>query len=85
MPKSAELIEHAAEGPNVTLVVVWLLFAELWRKIIRRSDDRVGHILRLIQQFGDTQVANFDLIFFPEEHIRRLDVTMQNLVLMQVP
>ena len=44
----------------------------------------MGHILRLIQQLSDAQIAYFDFILFAEEHICRLDIPMQNLVLMQI-
>ena len=44
----------------------------------------MGHILSLIKQLSNTQIANFDLIIFAEEHICGFDISMQDLVLMQI-
>ena len=44
----------------------------------------MSHILGLIQQFGHAEITNFDLVFLAQEHVGRFDVSMQDLVLMQV-
>ena len=62
MPLRAEFIENASKRPNVRLIVVWLLFAKLRREVVRRADDRVRHIVRLVELASNAQIANFNHI-----------------------
>ena len=59
MPLRAEFIKNAPERPNVGLIVVWLLFAKLRREVVRRADDRMRHIVRLVELASNAQIANF--------------------------
>lgn len=42
------------------------------------------HVLRLIQQFCDTQVSNLDFIVLAQKHVDGFDISMQNFILVQV-
>ena len=85
MLEGAEFVKDAAEGPDVTFVVVGFFFAELGREIVRGTYNCMRHILCLIQQFCDTQISHFDPILPPQKHIGRLNIPMQYLILVQVP
>ena len=39
--KSNELVEDASKGPNVRLVVIWLILPNLWTSIIRCTGLRL--------------------------------------------
>ena len=84
MPKGTQLVEHAAQGPDVALVVVGLFFAEFGGEVVGRAYDGVRHILCLIQQLGDAQITNLDLVLLPQKHVRRFDIPVQYLVLVEV-
>ena len=57
MLEGAELVEDAAEGPDVALVVVGLLLAELGREVVGGADDGVGEVLGLVEHLGDAEVG----------------------------
>ena len=84
MPQSAKLVKYASERPDIGLVIVRLFFAKFGRKIVRRTDNSVRHISRLIQLASDTQIANLDHVISRQEHVDSLDITMQDAVRMQI-
>ena len=43
------------------------------------------HVLRLVQQFCDTQVPDLDFIVLAQKHVDGFDISMQNFILVQVP
>lgn len=74
--ESAQLVEDAAERPNVAFVIIWLLLTQLRAKIIRRPNDRMCHILRLIQQLGYSQITDLYFVILAQEHIYRFYISM---------
>lgn len=42
------------------------------------------HVVRLVELLGDTQITDFYHVFFAEEDVHGLDVTMQDLERMQI-
>lgn len=84
MFESAQLIEDAAQRPDITLVVVGLLLAELRGQIVRGADDGVREVCGLVEELGHTQVSDFDLVLSSEEHVYGLDVSVEYFVRVQV-
>ena len=76
MLEGAELIEDAAKRPNVTLMIIRLLLAQLGTEVIWRADDCVCEVRRLIQHLCNTQIPNLDLVLLGQEHVDSLDVSM---------
>ena len=66
-------------------MVVWLFLAQFWTQVVRRPNDSVGHVLRLVEELGDTKVSDFNLVIFCQENICGLDVSVQNFVAMEIP
>ena len=65
-------------------MIVGLLLAQLGAEVVRRADDCVCEIRSLIQHLRHTEVPNLDLVLFGQEHVYGLDVSVQNLVSVQV-
>lgn len=79
-----ELVEDTSQRPDVALVIVWLLFAELGREVVRCSNYGVCKVLSLLEFPCNSKVPNFDLAFFSDEKIHCFDVSMQNFSGMKV-
>lgn len=60
--KGAKLVDEAAEGPHVRLVVVLLPLAQLWRQVVRSSDCTLSIRRAGVQHFGETEVPELDLL-----------------------
>ena len=85
MLKGAKFVEYASQRPNVTFVVVRLFFTKLRAQIIWSSNNRMSHVLSLIQKLSHTEISNLDLVVFAQEHVDRFNISMQDLICMKVP
>ena len=82
--ETAQLVEYAAKRPDVTLTVVWLVLAHLRRQVIRRSNLRRGELVTGLETLGQAEVADFDFVVFRQENVHTLQVSMQNILAMEV-
>lgn len=48
MLEGAELVKNAAKRPNITLMIVGLLLAQLRAEVVWRADDGVSEVRRLV-------------------------------------
>lgn len=69
MVQCGYLIEDAAETPNVALLVIGLLLANLRREVVGRSDGSVGAIVGMLQDSGYPEVADFYIALGGEEDV----------------
>jgi len=60
MAQGHHLVEDAAEGPNIGLLIVGLLLADFWREIVRSSNSCLRTVVSVLEHTSDTEVANFD-------------------------
>jgi hypothetical protein len=84
MLQSAEFIQNTAKGPDVTLVVVRLLLTEFRGQVVGCSYHSMSKVSSLVEHFSYTQVTYLDLVFFGQKHVDGLDVSVQDLVSMEV-
>ena len=82
--ESAELIQDAAQGPDVRLVCVWLVLAYLRGHVVRRALHREGVIGGALQHLRDTKVSKFDGIILGQEYILRFEISVKNLATMNI-
>ena len=54
------MVQGAADGPQVHLVVVWLCLDKLRRQVKRRADSRAGSYATERLQFGYPKVAELN-------------------------
>eukprot|EP00951_Prasinocladus_malaysianus_P010835 scaffold79844_cov39-Prasinocladus_malaysianus.AAC.1 len=78
------LIEHNPKGPHVALFVVRLVFAELRAQIEGRPQDGPAEVGVVAEGAGDAEVAQHDVTGLREEEIQSLDVTVDDLLAVQV-
>lgn len=79
-----QLVGKAAEGPNVDLFVVLARRGNLWRD--PRGSAALCRTPRLLlsQEDAEAEVCNFYISIRTAEDIVRLDVSMQNVVLVHL-
>jgi len=82
--EGAHFVEDAAEGPDVAFVVVGLLLTELRRQVVRRPHHRMRKVRSLVQHLSHPQVSNLYLVIFGEEHVDGFDVSVEDLVGVEV-
>ena len=78
------LVEDAAHGPEVWLVVVGLVLPDLGAEVVRGPDAGLGVVGRPVHDPGDPEVPEFDGPVFPEKDVLGFDVSVENLPLMDV-
>ena len=76
-----QLVEDAAQGPNVTFEVVWLVLPDLRTGIVgsTRLSLQDAH-------FGDLrhiQISQLDHTIFSQKHISTLNISMNNLFIVK--
>lgn len=59
MLEGAQLVQQAAQCPDVAFLVVGLLLAQLGRQVEGRAYHRMGEVVR-VQHLGHAEVANLD-------------------------
>ena len=82
--ESAHLVQDAAEAPHVRLVVVRLPPADLGREVVRGPDGRSGQVQRVAQRFGNPEISDFDEVLRRYKYVLRLQVSVQNILLVNV-
>ena len=84
MSESAHLVQDAAKRPNIRLLVVWLLLADLWRQVVRRTNGCLSAIIGVLEDPSDTEVSNLDLSTLRHEDVLCFQVSMEDLAVMYV-
>ncbi len=78
MAQGCHLVENAAKGPDITFVVIWLVFANLWRKIVWRSNGCFRELIRIVKNTSNAKVAQFDKIFLGEKNVLSFEISVEN-------
>ena len=82
--ESGDLVENAAETPNIRFLVVRLFLADLRREIVRSADGGIGAVVGVLQYSGDAEVSNLDVSLRSEEDVLGFQIAMQDLFVMDV-
>ena len=83
--EGAELIQDATQHPHVRFVVVFLSHANLGGQVVWRTRLSLGHVQRIVELLWDAKVTNFSFVVFGEEDVLRLDVSVNDVPLVDVP
>lgn len=75
----AELVENAAKSPNVRLVRIRLVLADLGRHVVGRALNCHRMVLRALQYFRYAKVSELHRVVFRQENVRGLQVAVKNL------
>ena len=82
--QGAKFVQDHTKSPDVRLGSVWLTLTGLWRHVVGCSDDCHGHLSGRLKHLTDAKVADFDGFTPREEHVLRLDVSVDNLATVDV-
>lgn len=80
----AELIKDDTHGPHITLEVVGLALDDLRREVVWRSDNSPSVLHGRGKYLSDTEVTNLYDSRASEEDVLTLEVTMEDLPIMDV-
>ena len=83
-PQGAHLVEHDAEGPDVTLERIRSALYDLRRQIVRSADHGSSHFNGMAKNASDSEITELDDVLFGEEDVLALYIAMQNLSVMHV-
>lgn len=75
--ESAHFVKDTAEGPDVTLGIVWLILPDLGGGIVRCACLRVEE--SFFGNFRHVQIAEFGHPVLLKENIRAFEIAMQNV------
>ena len=84
MPQRYHLIQDASQRPNIRLLVIGLLLANLGREVVRCTYGCLGTIVSMLEDTGDTKVTYFDLSTLCHENVLSLQIAMQNFTIMDM-
>ena len=79
-PQSGKLIDDAAEGPDVGLLIVALVVDLLGAHVIGRADVGVGEHTIVVHHAGETEVADFDVVVGVKENVTGLEIAVDDFL-----
>ena len=80
----AHFVKQNTKSPDISFGIILTCLDKLWCEIIGSTYDCFSLRLGGAENFGHTEVANFHLAILRHKDILRLDVSMQNLSVMQM-
>lgn len=63
-----ELVQDATQRPDIRLVIVGFILAQLWAQIVRRAYDGLG-VTVAAQNPSHTQITYLDMVVLVQEEI----------------
>jgi hypothetical protein len=84
MLECAEFVQNAAERPNIGLGIVVAALADFGRKIIRSADLGAAYLEGVLENFCDTEIAQFDCAVFHHKDVLAFQIAMENLAIVDV-
>ena len=82
--EGGHLVKHAAEGPDVGLVVVRLVFEDFRAHVVRRPNARAGKVHGALEHLGDPEVSQHQPPVAQQKDVLRLQVAVQHSFLVHV-
>ena len=79
-----QLIKYAAKRPDIALVSVRLVLADLGRHVVRSALHCHRVVLGAFKNFTDAEIAKFNIIVVRQKDILRFQVTVKDLSRMHV-
>jgi len=83
--EGAEFLKDDAQRPHVALQALLFALADLGAELVRGPHCGHRHVRSGVQTLGDAEVAQLHGAVLVHEHIRTLEVTVEDLVAVQLP
>ena len=72
-------IQNATHTPDVTLLVVRFLLANLRRQVVRGANGSLSAVVSVLEQSGNSKVPNLHISLLCQEYILSFQVSVENL------
>lgn len=80
LSEQRQLVQDAADGPDVGLLAVRVASTDLGRHEVRRADVGLGQLGHGLEFFRDAEVADLEDAFFGQKHVLSLQVAVQDVL-----
>jgi hypothetical protein len=78
------LVKHATETPYIGLLVVLAIFPDLRSHDEGSANLGLGEVESLAHEFGDAEVSDFHLVAGSDEDVVGLEITVQDLFVVDI-
>lgn len=75
--QSQHFIQNASQTPNVTLLIIGFLLADLRREVVRSANGSLRFVVSVLEHSGNAKVSNLDLVLAGQEDVLRLQISVQ--------
>ena len=79
-----KLVKHHSQAPDVRLEAVGTAFDNLWTKVVWGPDHTPSHVHCMCQHSRNSEIAHLNDVLLSHEHILALDISVQNLAIVDV-
>ena len=79
-----QLVKHYTHRPNICAEGIWLGLDNLWREVVWRANHCSCLLHSLHEHFCDSEISNLDKSSLGQEDILTLQVTVDDLPIMDV-
>ena len=79
-----ELVENAPQAPHVRLAIVAFVVHDLWRHVVWRTDAGGSQFASILKHARDPEIAQLDDTRLGEENVLCLEVTVQDLAIVDM-
>lgn len=79
LSEQRELVQDAADGPDVCLLAVRVASADFGRHEVRRADVCFCQLRHRFEFFRDAEVADLEDAFFRQKHVLTFEVAVQDV------
>ena len=84
MTQSQHFVQYAAKRPDVGFLIVRLLLANFRRKVVGCTNSGLSAIISVLQNSCNAEITNLDLAALGHENVLRLEISVQNLSVVDV-
>ena len=84
MSQGQHFVQDATKRPYVRFLIIRLLLANFRRKVVRRANSSLSAIICVLQDSSNAEIAYLDLATLSHENILRLEISVQNLSVVDV-
>ena len=84
MPQRYHLIQNAPKRPYIRLLIIGLLLADFGREVVRCTYGRLGTIVSMLEDTGDSEITNFDLSTLCHEDVLCFQITVEDFTIVNM-
>jgi hypothetical protein len=82
--ESCNFIKDTPQTPDIRLLVIGFLLADLRRQVIWRPNSCIGAVVRMLEYSSNSEISDFNIALLRQEYILSFEISMQNLLVMHI-